>query len=73
MRTFTDAVRFAASLPRTLSGKMLHRCIRAIAEGREVGDVSTIKNPGALEEVRAASPAANYETANVVEHKGGKA
>ncbi len=72
-----DVVRFVSALPRTLSGKMLHRCIRAVAEGRDVGDLSTLKEPDALEAVRAASPAANSEPANpepaiVIEAGGGK-
>lgn len=67
-----DSVRFATSLPRTRSGKMLHRCIRAIAGGREVGDVSTIKNPDSLKAVRAASPATVREREKVIEYRGGK-
>ena len=68
-----DSVRFVRALPRTRSGKMLHRCMRAIVEGRDVGDLSTLKNPDALEAVRAASSAEDSETANVIEHRGEKA
>ncbi len=67
-----DEVRFVSDLPRTRSGKMLHRCIRAIAAGREPGDISTIKNPEALEAMRSARPPMIPEKAEVIEHKGGK-
>ncbi len=69
-----DEVRFVGALPRTRSGKILHRCIRAIAEGRDPGDLSTIKNPDALEAVRVAnSVAADSKIPKYSEDRGGKA
>ncbi|MEI2454209.1 propionate--CoA ligase [Lysobacter firmicutimachus] len=43
-----------AALPKTRSGKLLRRSIQALAEQRDPGDLSTLDDPGALEEVRRA-------------------
>jgi len=48
------AVHFVAMLPKTRSGKLLRRSIQALAEGRDPGDLTTIEDPGALEQIRAA-------------------
>src|SRR5205085_4187568 len=52
-------VRFVTMLPKTRSGKLLRRSIQALCEGRDPGDVTTIEDPGALEQIRGAitSPA----------------
>lgn len=42
------------ALPKTRSGKLLRRSIQALAEGRSPGDLSTLEDPNALEEVRRA-------------------
>lgn len=42
------------ALPKTRSGKLLRRSIQALAENRDPGDLSTLDDPGALEEVRRA-------------------
>ncbi len=47
-------VHFVTMLPKTRSGKMLRRSIQALAEGRDPGDLTTIEDPGALEQIRAA-------------------
>ena len=47
-------VHFVALLPKTRSGKLLRRSIQALAEGRDPGDLTTIEDPGALEQIRAA-------------------
>jgi len=47
-------VHFVSMLPKTRSGKMLRRSIQALAEGRDPGDLTTLEDPGALEQVRAA-------------------
>ncbi|HEX7687802.1 MAG TPA: hypothetical protein VF453_08850, partial [Burkholderiaceae bacterium] len=47
-------VRFVAGLPKTRSGKLLRRAIQAVCEGREPGDLTTIDDPAALGQVRAA-------------------
>ncbi|HEY2630691.1 MAG TPA: propionyl-CoA synthetase, partial [Usitatibacter sp.] len=49
---------FVSVLPKTRSGKLLRRSIQAICEGRDPGDLTTIEDPGALDQIRAAaSPA----------------
>ena len=47
-------VRFVTALPKTRSGKLLRRSIQALCEGRDPGDLTTIEDPAALEQVRAA-------------------
>ena len=48
------AVHFVTLLPKTRSGKLLRRTIQALAEGRDPGDLTTIEDPAALEQIRAA-------------------
>ena len=43
-----------AALPKTRSGKLLRRSLQALAEQRDPGDLSTLDDPSALEEVRRA-------------------
>ena len=45
---------FISGLPKTRSGKMLRRSIQALAEGRDPGDLTTIDDPGTLEQIRQA-------------------
>jgi propionyl-CoA synthetase len=42
------------ALPKTRSGKLLRRSLQALAEERDPGDLSTLDDPNALEEVRSA-------------------
>ena len=48
-------VHFVTALPKTRSGKVLRRSIQAVCEGRSAGDLTTIEDPGALEQLRAAA------------------
>ena len=48
------AVHFVTLLPKTRSGKLLRRAIQALAEGRDPGDLTTIEDPMALEQIRGA-------------------
>jgi propionyl-CoA synthetase len=48
------AVHFVTLLPKTRSGKTLRRSIQALAEGRDPGDLTTIEDPGALDQIRQA-------------------
>jgi propionyl-CoA synthetase len=48
------AVHFVTLLPKTRSGKTLRRSIQALAEGRDPGDLTTIEDPAALEQIREA-------------------
>ena len=45
-------VHFVIALPKTRSGKLLRRAIQAICEGREAGDLTTIDDASALDQVR---------------------
>jgi propionyl-CoA synthetase len=47
-------VLFVTLLPKTRSGKVLRRSIQALAEKRDPGDLTTIEDPGALEQIREA-------------------
>ena len=45
-------VRFVTLLPKTRSGKLLRRAIQAMCEGRDAGDLTTIEDPAALQQIR---------------------
>ncbi|MDE2051749.1 MAG: AMP-binding protein, partial [Gammaproteobacteria bacterium] len=48
-----DEIRFAENLPKTRSGKIMRRLLRAIARGEEIAqDVSTLENPAILDQLR---------------------
>ncbi len=47
-------VHFITLLPKTRSGKVLRRSLQALAERRDPGDLTTLDDPTALEQVRAA-------------------
>ena len=42
-------------LPKTRSGKIMRRLLRDVAEGRELGDTSTLLDPSVFEAIRASS------------------
>jgi len=43
---------WADDLPKTRSGKIMRRLLRDIAEGRALGDVTTLRDPGVMDELR---------------------
>ncbi|MFM7322656.1 MAG: acetate--CoA ligase [Armatimonadota bacterium] len=43
-----DDILFTAELPKTRSGKIMRRLLRDIAEGRAMGDTSTLADPGVV-------------------------
>jgi len=45
-------VRFVTALPKTRSGKVLRRAIVSVCEGRDPGDLTTIEDPSALEQIK---------------------
>jgi hypothetical protein len=48
-----DDIRFADNLPKTRSGKIMRRLLKAVARGEEITqDVSTLENPGILDQLR---------------------
>ena len=46
-------IAFLPTLPRTRSGKIMRRLLRDVAEGRELGDTSTLLDPKVFEAIRA--------------------
>lgn len=48
-----DDVLFAADLPKTRSGKIMRRLLRDIAEGRALGDTSTLADPAVVAGLKA--------------------
>ena len=48
-----EEIRFGDNLPKTRSGKIMRRLLRAIAKGEEITqDISTLENPAILEQLR---------------------
>lgn len=49
-----DKIQFVPGLPKTRSGKIMRRILRKIAEGEtdNVGDVTTLLDPGVVEEIK---------------------
>lgn len=49
-----DKVQFVTGLPKTRSGKIMRRILRKIAEGEtsSLGDISTLLDPGVVEEIK---------------------
>ena len=45
-------VKFVSVLPQTRSGKLLRRAIQAVCEGRDPGDLTTMEDPAALQQVK---------------------
>jgi len=51
-----DDIVFTADLPKTRSGKIMRRLLRDIAEGKSLGDTTTLADPGVVAKLKA-----NYE------------
>jgi acetyl-CoA synthetase len=47
-----DDVLFSADLPKTRSGKIMRRLLRDIAEGRTLGDTTTLADPSVVAKLR---------------------
>ena len=47
-----DEVYITEKLPKTRSGKIMRRVIRSLVSGQEIGDTTTLEDPGAVDEVR---------------------
>lgn len=47
-------IRFVAKLPKTRSGKIIRRVIKALFEGKDLGDLSTIEDGASVDEIREA-------------------
>jgi acetyl-CoA synthetase len=50
-----DKIQFVSGLPKTRSGKIMRRILRKVAEGdtNNLGDVTTLLDPGVVEEIKA--------------------
>jgi acetyl-CoA synthetase len=47
-----DRIIFAADLPKTRSGKIMRRLLRDVAEGRTLGNVTTLADAGVVEQLK---------------------
>jgi acetyl-CoA synthetase len=47
-----DDIMFSADLPKTRSGKIMRRLLRDIAEGRALGDTTTLADPGVVSSLK---------------------
>jgi acetyl-CoA synthetase len=47
-----DDIIFSSDLPKTRSGKIMRRLLRDIAEGRALGDTTTLADPAVVEMLR---------------------
>src|SRR2546426_1783512 len=49
-----DRIYFASLLPKTRSGKIMRRVIKAVASGDDIGDITTLEDGASVEEVKSA-------------------
>jgi acetyl-CoA synthetase len=49
-----DEVHFVSKLPKTRSGKIMRRLLKSIAIGDKIGDITTLEDEAAIDEVRQA-------------------
>jgi acetyl-CoA synthetase len=49
-----DEVYFVSKLPKTRSGKIMRRLLKSIASGGQIGDITTLEDGAAIEEVKQA-------------------
>jgi acetyl-CoA synthetase len=47
-----DDILFSADLPKTRSGKIMRRLLKDIAEGRALGDTTTLADPAVVAKLR---------------------
>jgi acetyl-CoA synthetase len=52
---------FTDDLPKTRSGKIMRRLLRDVAEGRDLGDTTTLADPGVVDEIRERAEAQQSE------------
>ncbi len=52
---------FTDDLPKTRSGKIMRRLLRDVAEGRDLGDTTTLADPAVVEEIRRRATSAPTE------------
>ena len=49
-----DEIYFVSKLPKTRSGKIMRRLLKSIARGDKIGDITTLEDEAAIDEVRQA-------------------
>ena len=47
-----DLIQWASYLPKTRSGKIMRRLLKDIAEGRPLGDTTTLRDPAIVEDIK---------------------
>jgi acetyl-CoA synthetase len=52
---------FTDDLPKTRSGKIMRRLLKDVAEGRDLGDTTTLADPSVVEEIRTRASTAPTE------------
>jgi AMP-binding enzyme C-terminal domain len=68
-----DEIRLTDNLPKTRSGKIMRRLLRSIARGEEITqDMSTLENPGILEQLRGGAPPPTAQSAAPAKRTAGK-
>jgi len=68
-----DEIRLTDNLPKTRSGKIMRRLLRAVARGEEIAqDMSTLENPAILEQLRGGAPTAAPAVAKPAKTKAAK-
>ena len=60
-----EEIHFAADLPKTRSGKIMRRLLRDIAEGKAIGDTTTLADPNVVAKLKS-----QYETPGRLTHCG---
>ncbi len=69
-----DEIRLTDMLPKTRSGKIMRRLLRAVARGEEVSqDISTLENPAILDQLRGAEAPGAIEAPRSPGARGGPA
>jgi acetyl-CoA synthetase len=49
-----SAIRFTDALPKTRNAKVMRRAVRAVASGKDPGDLSSLEDPATIEALKAA-------------------
>jgi acetyl-CoA synthetase len=49
-----DQLHFVKKLPKTRSGKIMRRLLKAMAKNEQIGDISTLEDEASVDEIQAA-------------------
>ena len=64
-----EAIYFVAKLPKTRSAKIMRRVVRAVVEGKPIGDVTTLEDETSVEEMKSAYSELQAEIARTASSK----